>query len=101
MLVSLSTQAEITTGLLNCVAMKNNDPSFQIKFNGSSVWLKLKGSTYNIPYTDYYVDGDGDKWERYDNNVLGVSTLLPNSNLVTIFSYKSSPPKGISGANCN
>lgn len=99
-LISGISHAQINTKPMNCSPTDPSRPVFSVEFQHSYVNVWLKGNAYRLPFDYAYVDGDGDKWSVYQNNLLRVSTTLPTLNLVSVGVGSGAPPQRITGGKC-
>ncbi len=99
-LASALTHAQISSPPLNCTPSNPKQPVFSVQFQHSYVNVLLKGNSYRVPFEYVYVDGDGDRWTVYKDNLLRVATTLPSHNLVGIQVGSGSSPQPITSGRC-
>ncbi len=89
-LICTDAMAQISSNSWKCKPVDENLPYFEIKTEKNFVLVNLKGNTFKIPYDNFYIDKDGDKWDIYQNKHLRVG-VIANSKYASIgnFPYDS------------
>ncbi len=99
LITSFNSSATVESRILTCVDRSKDNFQFDVKFEGQTARVMVKGSTYNLRYERIFDGPKGKLFRVYGNQEFTVSTSHPYDNFVFL-QTKERSPRPIAAAHC-